>query len=498
MMWSALLSPDAPGAGGGDLPPSPALQSPTPRRAGSMTLREGVEGPGASPLDPANQSLADALRVMMRLLQVAMIILAGLYLLSGMHRVNEGERGIQLLFGNIVGRDLEPGLHWSAPFPMGEVVRVDAQQHFIDINRDFWVYIPPGTSDASPEKLAPTASLKPDQGGSGSVITGDSNIAHTKWKVGYERRDSSKYATNVLPGDEEQLVLAAVKRGVVQAIAQVTLDDLLRQNVVNGSTIPEMARKVAQDTLRRLDSGLEITALTMDPPIPPLAVRTAFNNASAAAANANKAIQEAQTYRSQQLNQAAGNAARYLVYYIDEYEHALAKSDQSGADSTLATINGLLDNKPTEVLRLDENGNPAVEEKNYPTGQRISIEGMTTGDVASALNEAKLYRSGVVSRAKSDASRYAAKLEQYKANPRLTVQRDWSEAMRVFMARENVTMMLMPPGINTVNLLLNQDPDDARRIELWQKEQERIRLEKKRLEELQRPTPTNTTTTLTS
>ena len=75
-----------------------------------MTLREGVQGPGTSPLDPANQSLADALRVMMRLLQVTMLILAILYLGSGMHRVNEGERGIQLLFGDLSSLD-EEGPH---------------------------------------------------------------------------------------------------------------------------------------------------------------------------------------------------------------------------------------------------------------------------------------------------------------------------------------------------------------------------------------------------
>src|SRR2546423_2663539 len=187
MSRGPLFSPDADEGAGA--PPSPALQP--PRRAGSMTLREGVQGPGASPLDPATQSLADALRVMMRLLQGAMVILGVLYLFSGMHRVNEGERGIQLLFGKIVRHDLEPGLHWSAPFPMGEVVRVEAQQHYVDISRDFWIYIAPG-SDPSPEKQTPTQSLKPDQGGSGSVITGDGNIAHTKWKIGYERIDSSK------------------------------------------------------------------------------------------------------------------------------------------------------------------------------------------------------------------------------------------------------------------------------------------------------------------
>jgi hypothetical protein len=161
---------------------------------------------------------------------------------------------------------------------MGEVLRVDAQQHFLDINNDSWIYVAPG-SDPSPEKQAPTASLKPDQGGSGSVITGDGNIAHTKWKVGYERRDSSNYARHVIPGEEEEMmVFAAVKRGVVQAAAQVTVDDLLRQNVVHGTTVPQIAWRVAQETLDRLGSGLTITSLTMDPPIPPLAVRTAFGH----------------------------------------------------------------------------------------------------------------------------------------------------------------------------------------------------------------------------
>jgi membrane protease subunit HflK len=452
-----------------------------------MTLREGTPTPGSSPLDPANQSLADALRVMMRLLQGAMVILGVLYILSGMHRVAEGNRGMRLLFGRIVGSDLEPGLHWSAPFPMGDVIKVDTQRHDVPVDKDFWIYIAPGTVDTSPEKQPPTQSLKPDQGGSGSVITGDGNIAHTKWLVAYERRDASKWAQNMLPEDEKTLVTAAVKRGVVQAISQVTIDDLLRQNVVNGKTIPRMAWDVAQKALDQANSGLQITSLTMDPPIPPLAVRTAFNNASAAAANANKAIQEAQTYRGQILNQSAGNAAKYLVAAIDDYEHALAKKDKAGADGTMTTINALLDGSPAEVLRLDDEGRPAVEETGKPTGQKIKIESLTTGEVASKINEAKLYRSGVVSRAKSDASRYEAKLAQYTANPSLMIQREWSDAVRAFMAHENVQLMLMPPGINTLELMINEDPDAAKSIEVWQKEQERLRLEKKRLEELNKP-----------
>ena len=484
-MNDPLHSPDAPGDGGAPVRPTP----PPPRRAGSMTLREGVQGPGENALDPANQSLADALKVMMRLLQAGMIVLGILYVLSGLQSVKEGERAIRLLFGKKVDENLEPGFRWSAPFPMGELVKVNKGYHELDISKDFWIYIPAG-ADPSPDKQAPTQSLKPDQGGSGSVITADGNIAHTKWRVGYERSDIGNFASNVLPEDEEKLVLSAVKRGVVQAVAQVTLDDLLQQRTVHGATIPQMARQIAQDTLNRLKSGIEIRALTMDPPIPPLWVRSSFNNASAAASNANKIIQEAQTYRSQTLNQAAGNAARYLVYQIDDYEHALAKNDPAGADATLNTINSLLDGSPVEVLKLDDNGRPEVEEQGQPTGRKVTIAKMTTGDVASRLNEAKLYKTGVVSRAKSDAARYEAKLAQFQANPSVMVQREWTGALRVFLARDTVTTWILPPNSNTIDMVFNQDPDVQRDIEAIIKELQRKAAEQKRLEELKRGTPT--------
>ncbi len=330
------------------------------------------------------------------------------------------------------------------------------------------------------------------------MITADGNIAHTKWKVGYERMDIGKFAQNMLPDDEEKLVRAAVKRGVVEAVAQVTLDELLQQKTVRGTTIPELARKVAQDTLDRAESGLHVTALTMDPPIPPLAVRPAFNKASAAASNANKVIQEAQTYRSQQLNKAAGPVAKYVVYYIDQYEHDLAKKDQAAADTTLATIGSLLDGTSVDVLKLDDDGKPETEETGKPTGQRVTIAKVTTGDVASVMNEAKLYKTGVVSRAKSDASRYEAKLDQFKANPSVMVQHEWSEALKSFMSKGTVQTLLMPPGVNTLTIILSYDPEDAKAQDLLMKEIGRVKAEQRRLEEQRKAQETTTTTTTTS
>lgn len=53
-------------------------------------------------------------------------LLAGLYLLSGFSQVPYGATGVKQVFNQSVGEPLSPGLHYSAPWPMGGVLIVDA------------------------------------------------------------------------------------------------------------------------------------------------------------------------------------------------------------------------------------------------------------------------------------------------------------------------------------------------------------------------------------
>jgi hypothetical protein len=102
-------------------------ESPAARRTGSMSLRDnaGRARGDDSPLDPANQSLADSLRVMLGILQLGMFVLAGWYCLSGLNKVEEGTQGIRLLFGQKQGEALDPGLHLSAPYPLGDLIAIE-------------------------------------------------------------------------------------------------------------------------------------------------------------------------------------------------------------------------------------------------------------------------------------------------------------------------------------------------------------------------------------
>ncbi|ASP38900.1 HflC protein [Bacterioplanes sanyensis] len=64
------------------------------------------------------------------------IIIAGVLLLvasQGLYVVNEKERAIKLQFGEVVGDDIQPGLHWKTPF-VQNVKKFDARVLTLDTN----------------------------------------------------------------------------------------------------------------------------------------------------------------------------------------------------------------------------------------------------------------------------------------------------------------------------------------------------------------------------
>ena len=56
---------------------------------------------------------------------IILIGLIGLWLFSGLYRVQPNEQGIELVFGRYTGVPTEPGLHWNYPSPIGSVIKPD-------------------------------------------------------------------------------------------------------------------------------------------------------------------------------------------------------------------------------------------------------------------------------------------------------------------------------------------------------------------------------------
>ncbi|MCC6661695.1 MAG: hypothetical protein IT437_12505 [Phycisphaerales bacterium] len=435
-------------------------------RPASVTLRQG--GPGGdsgSLMDPANQSLAEALRITFWILQLGMLVIFGLFLLSGFQTVKENEKGIRLLFGRVTSdQPLDPGFQFSWPYPIGELVKVgtgDAVQ--VEIDEAFWPSLTTAQKTQSIAELAPTGGLQLKPGTDGSLITSDRALAHTKWSVLYTRVDPTAYARNIAQeGDQEiKIVRAAVERGVVQAMANTTIDDLLRQTSGEQGAVAQRARQVAQESLDRVGSGLRIDTLTLRDKIPPLSVVQAFSNVQSAEQKASQAREKAEGDARNTLQTMAGAAHPYLMERIAAYEKATDTGDAAGQERLMGEIEDLLDGRP-----VTEDGR--------------TLENLVSGKVTLLMNEAEEYRSTIVSKRRGELALFRAKLEQFRASPRVVVQRDWSDAMATLLARDSVEAFMLPAGMTTLDVLLNPDPELRKAMDRARKLRENQEAEKQR------------------
>jgi len=437
--------------------------TPQPEREASVTLRPGLRETDASLMDPANQSLAEALRLTFRILQLIMIGLVAAYFLTGFQSIQANERGVALLFGRVVASELPPGFRFAAPYPIGELVRVNTGVNAQPLNREFWPYTEAGREETTPiDRLRGLANINPVE--DGSLITADGNLAHTQWEIQYRRADPSAYLRNVYTQNEMELVRGAVMRGIVQAVAEATITGLLTQSGEGEGSVETRARAIAQQTLDALDAGIEIDRLALKRKIPPVYLRDRFANVQAAESKKGAVQETAQRAANQLLNETAGRAALPIIAAIDEYEAALAQGDGAAADAALATVNRLLDGEAP----ADHAG-----------------EALLSGEVSRIMAEARQYRSSVVSRSRAELSLYKAKLAQYRTNPAVMVHSEWANAVRAFYQNDGLQTILNPIGVGHLEIVINQDPfamqerERARRLQL-NREAQQQRMEEQR------------------
>ena len=191
-----------------------------PRRAASARLvvdaEVGADAELREAMDPANQSLADALRLSYRVLQFVILSLLALFLVSGFQRVDESQSGVMLRFGRIVEVDnqraLAPGLRRNLlPYPAGEFVIFDVGNRSVDISTTFFPVLGSNQSlDQAIERASPRGTLR--AGKIGYVLTDDGDIAHLKVAATYDIVDPVKLVERLNVDDADRTVKLALDR----------------------------------------------------------------------------------------------------------------------------------------------------------------------------------------------------------------------------------------------------------------------------------------------
>jgi modulator of FtsH protease HflK len=437
-----------------------------PARSASVTFRsQGQEVDQGPQLDPANKSLGEALALVFKLLQVGMLGLFVYFALSGFKSVKENEMGLRLVFGKPSGGPLGPGFQFSYPFPVGDLVRVDTGEQLLNIDESFWPGLSPDQKKMTLGQLAPYGRYSLDPVIDGSLMTGDGNLAHAQWSVRYHRRDPKAWVENMLDEDNERRVVrAAVERGVVQAVSQVSVDDLLKQSAGDQGSVAMRAQELAQQTLDRIQSGIHIDQLTLSQKAPPLFVLNDFSGVQSAEQRASQALDAAGTAARNTLNEVAGGAHPYLIQQIALYEGAVTKGDTQEQQEIMQTIRALLDGRPVKI------------------GDEM-VANQVSGRVTMMLNDARSYRTGVVSQSRSELEAYRTKLALFRINPEVVVQNEWTDAMATLLSRDIVDIWWLPPGTKEIDLWLNRDPRHVKEFEKARKDAELKAAEEQRMRE---------------
>lgn len=239
-------------------------------------------------------------------LLVALAVLLGAYLLTGVTTVRPDERAVVRRFGKVVDVP-RPGLYVGLPWGMDRVDRIPA-----GLVRRVPVGYPRDWQDDG-ESAPP-----------GQLLTGDHNLVNLQVEVHYtadQEAGPEAVVAYVLHADRCDALVARVAETVMaEWVAQRNVDDVL---LLGKAQLPDWVVKQTQQRLEGYALGVRIQSASVAYLLPPDAVKKAFDEVTAA-----------QTKKETRLTEAVqkGNRTRR------EAEMERVKLEQAAAAEVRATV----------------------------------------------------------------------------------------------------------------------------------------------------------------
>jgi regulator of protease activity HflC (stomatin/prohibitin superfamily) len=402
-------------------------------------------------MDPANQSLTEALRLSYRVLQFSILALAVVFLFSGFQTVRENRTGIRTLFGAIQGEgadaQISAGLQPFWPYPVGEIVTVPLKRT-VSVEQSFWpnfgartLTLEEATAGAQPNRpLRPGPVGK----GDGTLILEGGDLAHCRMTGEYSIEDAVSFLVRFTPEQGDEVVKLMLEQAAIHTAATMTLAQF-----VDGDEAALEIKRRAQESLNTLQSGIRLVAISVTDRIPPLTVRKNMQNVQGARERAKIAVEVARRESTTILDGAAGaSALADLISLIGDYESALSGGDEVEGEAVLARI-----------------------------GARFEAPDIG-GQAAKTMTEARAFRSMIEAGIGNDARRLASLVPAFAENPQQLVRQLWLDAYRDVLNGPEVEVISAPPGLRGLALRMKSSMDittrrrdastDRRRMESMQ------------------------------
>ena len=232
-----------------------------------------------------------------------------LWLLSGIYIVDPAEKGVVLRFG-AYQNTTDQGPHWRIPYPFESVYKVNVEQirateiGFRNIQNSSY------SGAVSSESL---------------MLTKDENMVDVKLAVQYKIADAQAYLFNVF---NPELTLSHVVQSVIrQVVGDNTMDHVL---TTGREQVAQEVKAASQGLLNEYNTGLIITAVTMQAAQPPIQVKASFDDVVKAREDEQRYINEAKAYANDIVPKARG-ASQRLIAEAEAYKSQVVSKSEGEA-----------------------------------------------------------------------------------------------------------------------------------------------------------------------
>ncbi len=266
--------------------------------------RRGGDGDGGgrnSQLPGASMSLG--------MLGLVAVVALGFWLFSGFYKVNQGEQGVELRFGE-EHRTTGAGLHWRFPSPIDSVNVINVQ----NVNTVEVGY----RAARSGSNTVPQEAL---------MLTEDENIIDIAFAVQFDIKSATDLLFNV--GESvETVVRQATESAVREVVGHNTMDFAITEGREQIAAETEL---LLQQILDRYETGINIRSVEMQNAQPPEQVKDAFDDAVRAREDEQRLINLAEAYRNDVIPRSRGLAAR-IKEEAEGYKASVIADAQGEAD----------------------------------------------------------------------------------------------------------------------------------------------------------------------
>ncbi|MCP3969243.1 MAG: FtsH protease activity modulator HflK [Rhodobacteraceae bacterium] len=291
--------------GGGDGPQIPEIDDIVRKGQEQLRVLMGGRGGGGRPNGDGG---GGGPRFTRGTLGIGVIGLLALWLFASFYTVKPEEQSVELFLGKYSATG-NPGLNF-APWPVvtAEVIAVTREQT---------------------ESIGEAGTRGSD---TGLMLTTDENIVDLDFQVVWNINDPAKFLFNLR--DPEATIRAVSESAMREIIAASELAPILNRD---RAMIADNALTLIQTTLDSYDSGLNIVRVNLDKAEPPEKVIDAFHEVQAAEQERDRLERQADAYANRKLAGARGEAAQTLEE-AEGYRALVVNEAQGEASRFLAVL----------------------------------------------------------------------------------------------------------------------------------------------------------------